>query len=407
MTTGDNPDKAGHHPGMAFKAPDYNSAATHVAMKPQPDLSAGANSVAGIDPKLVEVKGAIEQFLTGQVVAQQGKPQSRSFFEGAGAIQGVGVACSGPSDRGMMQPGAQVLTVFVNEAITVDALKSLLIGSLGIPARAVANLPIRVVVTGPIQAGSTQLLDTPTHLLEAQQQTFRLRPAAGGASASISRDDVGAGTFGCLATGRSAPRNSRTLMLSCNHVIAASNGAQANECICQPAHQDDGSCPDDQIGIFETLVIIDFNGRPNYVDCATAWCWPDRVRRELISMTPSGVGYFRISNVPVQSSCNMAVGKTGRSTGLQMGYVTCQYTSCIAYYPGNRSARFDNQIAVVSDGAPFSDHGDSGSIVFSWNPPCSPIGLIFAGATAANGTRISFANPINYVLSSLDIDLLT
>jgi hypothetical protein len=194
------------------------------------------------------------------------------------------------------------------------------------------------------------------------------------------------------------------LVLSCNHVLANSNAAQINDCISQLGGSDGGTCPDDQVAILERAVLIDFSGRPNYVDCATGWCWPDRVRPELVNAGAAGVNFFRMGTTPVQRTCNQAVGKTGRTTGLTLGYVRCQVTSIIAYYEG-RGAVFQNQIAIEGSGGPFADYGDSGALVWTWDGALSPIGLFFAAAQPGT-VLIAFANPIDLVLSSLDINIL-
>src|SRR5262249_39611283 len=149
-------------------------------------------------------------------------------------------------------------------------------------AAAVENLPISIVVTGPIEAQS--LSPEAARSIaeeEVRAQTFRLRPAAGGVSLSVANNSAGSGTFGCLAYGRTPPRDGRTLVLSCNHVLADSGSAAINACIHQPGVDDGGTCANDQVAILERYVPINFAGTVNYVDCATGWCWPDRVRREL------------------------------------------------------------------------------------------------------------------------------
>jgi hypothetical protein len=283
------------------------------------------------------------------------------------------------------------LTVYVAEDVSVEQVRAMLVDSLAVRSEAVSELPINVVVTGPI---------------EALAQTDRVRPAPGGFSVSVEDNEAGAGTIGCLAYGRTPPRSSRTLLVSCNHVIGNSNNGVLNACVVQPGTSDDGFCSNDQIAVLERVVTINFNGTTNYVDCATAWCFPERVRPELASQTLTGLGFFRMSNTPALVTANMAVGKTGRSTGLTLGYVDTSYTSCTAYYPRNRAAVFKDQIAIRGSSGPFSAKGDSGAVVWTWDGALRPVGLLFSGATAVDG-HITFANPISYVLTALDINLAT
>ena len=57
------------------------------------------------------------------------------------------------------------------------------------------------------------------------------------------------------------------------------------------------------------------------MDCATGWCWPDRVRRELIYLPGGAVQYFRISGQPVYPQLGWNVGKSGRTTQLTVGRI--------------------------------------------------------------------------------------
>ena len=242
------------------------------------------------------MKEAIENSLGEQVAARQNQRRSAAFFEGIGIIQGVGVGYAGATGGEFVPPGESVLTVFVADDISPERVRALLVDSLGVRAEAVEELPINVVVTGAI---------------ESMAQTSRVRPAPGGLSVSIENNAAGAGTIGCLAYGRTPPRDSRTLMLSCNHVLANSNNGAVNACVVQPGTDDGGSCPGDQVAVLERLVPINFAGATNYVDCATAWCWPERVRPELASSTVTGMGFFRLSNTPTAAVAIWQLARPG------------------------------------------------------------------------------------------------
>ena len=92
----------------------------------------------------------------------------------------------------------------------IDEAKAALVDSMGISAVASDDIPVNVIVTG---------------VIDAQPHRFKVRPAPGGVSVGHPR--VTAGTLGCLARGRRAPRNRRILLLSNNHVIANSNDAKS------------------------------------------------------------------------------------------------------------------------------------------------------------------------------------
>ena len=92
--------------------------------------------------------------------------------------------------------------------------------------------------------------------------------------------------------------------------------------LLSPVSFDGGNTRLDQIAILDRFVPINFAGGTNFVDAATGWCWPDRVRKELdlsrLAVTPH---FFRIGNVPIAPQLNMAVGKSGRTTQLTRGTI--------------------------------------------------------------------------------------
>ena len=102
--------------------------------------------------------------------------------------------------------------------------------SMGIMAASSDDVPVNVVVTG---------------IIDAQPHRFRIRAAPGGVSVGHYR--ITAGTLGCLAFGRQAPRNNRILILSNNHVLANVNSGAFGDCVIQPGAADLGHCPQDQV----------------------------------------------------------------------------------------------------------------------------------------------------------------
>ena len=194
------------------------------------------------------------------------------------------------------------------------------------------------------------------------------------------------------------------MVLSNNHVLANSNNAVFGDCICQPGPADGGRCPQDQIAILERFVPINFAGGTNYVDAATGWAWPDRVRRELMYLSGGSPVFFRISSAPVAPVLGMIVGKSGRTTQLTQGRITAVGVSVNVNYGGGRVAFFADQIAIRSttSGGTFSAGGDSGSSIWTWNSYRNPVGLLFAG-----GSGTTFANRMTRVVAALDINLYT
>jgi hypothetical protein len=190
-------------------------------------------------------------------------------------------------------------------------------------------------------------------------------------------------------------------VLSNNHVLANSNAGRYGDCIVQPGPADGGRCPADQIAILERFVPINFSGGVNYVDCATAWAWPDRVRRELIYISGGVRRFFRIGSSPTAPVVGMLVGKSGRTTQLTTGRITAVGVSVNVNYNG-RVAHFRDQISIQGLSGLFSAGGDSGSSIWTWTPERRPVALLFAG-----GGSVTFANRMDRVMSAVDVVLVT
>jgi hypothetical protein len=185
-------------------------------------------------------------------------------------------------------------------------------------------------------------------------------------------------------------------------VLANSNAAAIGDAIVQPGPCDGGRAPADQVAILERFVPIHFAGGNNLVDAATGWAWPDRVRRELMYLSGGAVRLFRVGATPVAAVPGLAVGKTGRTTQLTSGRVVAVGVTINVNFGGGRVARFVNQIAIRAASGNFSQGGDSGSLIWTWDARRAPVGLLFAG-----GGGTTFANRISDVLAALDVNLVT
>ncbi|WP_232730613.1 S1 family peptidase [Janthinobacterium sp. 64] len=343
------------------------------------------DALSGVSMELLEIKRSIEDGMR-QGLAQAAGVRAADAFSDGGNIQGVSIGLGeGASDSSSGEPGLPALTLYVAEPTSVDRAKAAIVGAMGVRAVASDRVPVNIVVTG---------------VIDAQPHRFRLRPAPGGVSVGHFR--ITAGTIGCLAVGRSAPRNSRLMILSNNHVLANSNGGVFNDCIVQPGPIDGGRCPQDQVAVLERFVPINFGGGVNFVDCATGWAWPDRVRHELVYLSGGVPAYFRISNALVAPALGMLVGKSGRTTQLTQGRITGLGATINVNYGGGRIALFQDQIAITGVSGAFSAGGDSGSSIWTWNQQRNPVGLLFAG-----GGNITFANQMRRVVVALDINLYT
>ena len=84
--------------------------------------------------------------------------------------------------------------------------------------------------------------------------------------------------------------------------------------------------------------------------------------------------------------------KHGRTTGLTFGSVVDTSFDGNVHYDG-AVAYFEDQIVIVGDAGPFSERGDSGSLVLDTSGP-HPVGLLFAGDNSQ-----TIANPIQFILN--------
>jgi hypothetical protein len=352
------------------------------------DAEADEAAPQAADNDVLNVKAEIEAVLcAGVEQGASGVQAMASATSGGDLIQGVGV---GAPEFDMDQtsgdgPGVPVLNVYVAEPMTMEQTRRAIYDDFHVHAVGDDALPVNVHRTG---------------MIDSQPHRHRARPSPCGISTGHFR--ITAGTLGCLARGRRAPRNARLLMLSNNHVLANSNNARFGDNIIQPGRADMGVNPRDRIAILERFVRIDFTGRPNLVDAATGWCWPNLVRREQIYRSGGAWRHFRISSTPRWCQQGLIVGKSGRTTQLTSGRVTgCNETIRVSYGAAG-VAVFRNQIAIRGLRGDFSRGGDSGSIIWTWDSRRNPVGLLFAG-----GGGYTFANKIQYVLPALDINLYT
>ena len=239
--------------------------------------------------------------------------------------------------------------------------------------------------------------------------------------------DCCGGTLGSLIKDSS----NNQYILSNNHVLARSDQAATGEMIVQPGLIEDNCTPYGQAGANLTPVAtltgwVPIKSSATDVDAAIAKIESNSVDPsgsilELGSGQPGG----RLAAAPPGISCsipgsggasctpgrgqtatlNMAVAKSGRTTGLTCGSVadlavTIQvhyFTDCAESKP-YYTKLYNNQIGVEGD--QFSDAGDSGSLIVD-TANAEPVGLLFAGGQSNIGVSEAVANPVGAVLSEL------
>jgi len=291
---------------------------------------------------------------------------------GSGNVVGVGV---GEKLVDGQPTGQLAVKVFVKEKLNREDVS------------AVASIP-------PQLGGVLTDVDV-TGEIHADSFTARQRPAPCGVSIG-NCNMVMAGTLGCLVS-----RASQLFLLSNNHVMALVNTSPLGAGIPQPGRLDGGACPADIIARLTQFVPIAFGGASNEVDAAIARTSPELVDRRILR--PGGVLQRLVAphRAPV---VNMAVQKSGRTTQYRRGIVDAvNATVDVSYAPLGGVARFTGQFRVRGlFGAPFSDRGDSGSLITTF-PANQPVGLLFAGNAATNTT---FGNPIAKVLAAFGVQIV-
>jgi hypothetical protein len=206
------------------------------------------------------------------------------------------------------------------------------------------------------------------------------------------------GTLGSLVT-----RNGTQFILSNNHVLARSDSATIGDSIIQPGLIDAGLTPQTKCDKSQATTVANLSQFVNLetqsksasaanIDAAIAQVVSGRV-------DPGGnifyLGATADSNgVPVPgaphtgsgvaASVNLAVAKSGRTTGLTCSTVIATNTNTIVAYNKNCDGSgasfkvtYDNQVQIM--GGDFSAGGDSGSLIVTQNT-ADPVALLYGGS---------------------------
>jgi len=303
-------------------------------------------------------------------------------------------------------PGLMANPEVVGTAVTLTddgrpAVLILLLSDLGLATapKELDGLPVITQVTGPITAykGGGGGADH-----KARQARPIQLGVSGGNALDYANGYCCSGTLGALVQG-----GSQQYILSNSHVFAGditgSQQAELNDPINQPGliEVNCQNLANDYVANLSTLSSIEPGSNSN-VDASLAKVIAGKVR---IDGTILEVG--TISSQTIAASVNQAVKKSGRTTGLTRSSVSGLNATInvgYSYECGGASytKTFSGQILIANRANRFLAGGDSGSLMVqdvSTNPKA--IGLLFAG-----GNNIAVANPINEVLSALNVTMV-
>jgi hypothetical protein len=220
------------------------------------------------------------------------------------------------------------------------------------------------------------------------------------------------GTLGSLVT-----RAGTQFILSNNHVLARSDSATAGENIIQPGLIDAGLTPQTKCDKLQATTVANLSQFVNLetesksasvanIDAAIAQVVPGKVDpggNILYLGATADANGVPVPGAPnagsgVAASVNMAVAKSGRTTGLTCSTVLAVNTNTIVAYNKNCDGSgasfkvtYDNQVQVM--GGDFSAGGDSGSLIVTQNT-ADPVALLYGGSDMD-----TVANPVAPVLN--------
>jgi hypothetical protein len=211
------------------------------------------------------------------------------------------------------------------------------------------------------------------------------------------------GTLGSLVT-----RAGVQYILSNNHILARSDGATIGDAIVQPGLIDTSTCSASDattVANLSQFFNLETSPVPN-IDAAIAQIVSGKVD------TTGKIVYLGATvdanNVPVPAApqsgsgmvgtVNLAVAKSGRSTGLTCSTIDAIDTATSVDYTVNCDGTgnsftiaYDNQIDIL--GGDFSGQGDSGSLIVSQSG-ATPVALLYAGSDSD-----TVGNPLSDVLN--------
>jgi hypothetical protein len=232
----------------------------------------------------------------------------------------------------------------------------------------------------------------PPHPIALQGRRRPLKPGL-----SVAHHQVTAGTIGAFCKRRGSDV---VHILSNNHVLANSNStttpnsSAVGDSVVQPSPGDGGTSPADEVATLSHFVQLTATST---IDAATA-ALPNGLEFE----TSYG-GVMLTGDAPVVQGAR--VWKFGSTTSRTAGVIGATEVNYAGIQYPFGTIFFDGAFEVWGDEVPFSEGGDSGSLVI--NESNEAVGLLFAGQDPGpTATGYTLVLPIRSVLAALDLTLL-
>jgi hypothetical protein len=216
----------------------------------------------------------------------------------------------------------------------------------GRPVEAIDGLPVEAVVTGwpEPKAGAAVGVDV--------EPKTRVRPLVGG----ISISGEGSGTLGYFMKRKS---DGKLCLMSAAHVLKA-----GTEDVIQPSFRDGGKLPDDLVAKLDASVLVPSQG----IDAASAVLVDQKGATLELNLIGHVAGTGTIAKGDV-------VKKSGKMTKVTTGTIDAVNTT----FTDKDGQKFDDMMCIAAGAKPFSEGGDSGSLVVTVDLEIKAVGLLWGG----------------------------
>lgn len=270
--------------------------------------------------------------------------------------------------------------------------------------------PATVAITAVSQADPSKSGSAQAQIIaKAPNQQAQMPPIKLGTTGGNSNDFSRSGnvTTCCGGTlGSLVQRSGTFYILSNNHVLARSDSASLSENIIQPGLVDTNCGTTTSLVVGNLSQFANLQAAGTNVDAAIAQIIPGAVDTTgaILSLGSTTTGGVPDPGPPhagtgIPASVGMAVGKSGRTTGLTCSRVgAVGVATRVQYQTGCGTGTtftvvYSNQVSVT--GGTFSGAGDSGSLIVSTST-ADPVALLYGGSDMD-----TVGNPVQDVLNAM------